>query len=168
MTTARQVYQAHPTQAEIDDVLAQRLTAALGTLNDDGSIHLTYLLFLYEEGRFLFETSSGTRKARNLAARGTASVIVEGRAATGRSLMVEAEGDARLIHVPEAHDANHRLRAKYIRPDALAAVDDAWGPIDDVTIELLPRRWRSWTGTVLRDATETSTGRDYEALWQDD
>ena len=168
MTTARQVYRAHPTQAEIDDVLAQRLTAALGTLNDDGSIHLTYLLFLYEEGRFLFETSSGTRKARNLAARGTASVIVQGRAATGRSLMVEAEGDARLILVPEAHDANHRLRAKYIRPDALAAVDDAWGPIDDVTIELTPRRWRSWTGTVLRDATETSTGRDYEALWQDD
>jgi hypothetical protein len=168
MTTARQVYRAHPTQAEIDDVLAQRLTAALGTLNDDGSIHLTYLLFLYEEGRFLFETSSGTRKARNLAARGTASVIVQGRAATGRSLMVEAEGDARLILVPEAHDANHRLRAKYIRPDALAAVDDAWGPIDDVTIELTPRRWRSWTGTVLRDATETSTGRDYEALWQGD
>jgi PPOX class probable F420-dependent enzyme len=168
MATARQVYRVHPTRAEIDDVLGQRLTAVLGTLNDDGSIHLTYLLFLYEDGRFLFETSSETRKARNLAARGTASVIVQGRAATGRSLMVEAEGDAQLIHVPEAHAANHRLRSKYVRPDALDAVDDAWGPIDDVTIELTPRRWRSWTGTVLRDATEASTGRAYEALWQDD
>jgi PPOX class probable F420-dependent enzyme len=168
MATARQVYRVHPTQEEIDDVLAQRLTAVLGTLNDDGSIHLTYLLFLYEEGRFVFETSSETRKARNLGAGGTASVIVQGRASTGRSLMVEAEGDARLIHVPEAHAANHRLRSKYIRPDALDAVDAAWGPIDDVTIELTPRRWRSWTGTVLRDATEASTGRDYEALWQDD
>ena len=152
MATARQVYRAHPTQAEIDDVLAQRLTAALGTLNDDGSIHLTYLLFLYEDGRFLFETSSETRKARNLAARGTASVIVQGRAATGRSLMVEAEGDARLIHVPGALDA----------------VDDAWGPIDDVAIELTPRRWRSWTGSVLQDTTEATTGRDYEMLWKDD
>ena len=168
MATAREIYRAHPTQAEIDDVLGQRIVAALGTLNDDGSIHLAYLLFLYEDGRFLFETSSDTRKARNLAARGTASVIVQGRAATGRSLMVEAEGAARLVGVPEAHAANHRLRAKYILPDALDAVDHAWGPIDDVTIELTPRRWRSWTGTVLRDATEASTGRDYETLWKDD
>jgi PPOX class probable F420-dependent enzyme len=168
MTTAREVYRAHPTQAEIDDVLRQRLAAALGTLNDDGSIHLTYLLFLFEDGRFLFETSSDTHKARNLAARGMASVIVQGRAATGRSLMVEAEGMARLIQVPDAHAANHRLRAKYILPDALDAVDHAWGPIDDVAIELTPERWRSWTGTVLRDTTEASTGRDYETLWKDD
>lgn len=168
MTTARDVYRAHPTQAEIEDVLGQRLTAALGTLNDDGSIHLTYLLFLFEDGRFLFETSSDTRKARNLAARGTASVIVQGRAATGRSLMVEAEGTARLIEVPDAHAANHRLRAKYIVSDALDAVDHAWAPIDDVAIELTPQRWRSWTGTVLREATEASSGRDYETLWKDD
>jgi PPOX class probable F420-dependent enzyme len=168
MTTSRDVYRAHPTQGEIEDVLGQRLTAALGTLNDDGSIHLTYLLFLFENGRFLFETASDTRKARNLAARGTASVIVQGRAATGRSLMVEAEGDARIIDVPGAHAANHRLRAKYILPDALDAVDDAWGSIDDVTIELTPSRWRSWTGSVLRDATEATTGRDYETLWKDD
>jgi hypothetical protein len=168
VATARDVYRAHPTQAEIDDVLGQRLVAGLGTLNDDGSIHLAYLIFLYEDGRFLFETSSETSKARNLAARGTASVIVQGRAATGRSLMVEAEGMARLIHAPDAQPANHRLRAKYILPDALDAVDGAWSPIDDVTIELTPRRWRSWTGTVFTAATEASTGRDYETLWKDD
>jgi PPOX class probable F420-dependent enzyme len=168
MATARDVYRAHPTQAEIDDVLGKRSVAALGTLNDDGSIHLAYLLFLFEDGRFLFETSSDTSKARNLAARGTASVIIHGRASTGRSLMVEAEGSARLIAPPDAHAANHRLRAKYILADALDAVDRAWGHIDDVAIELTPQRWRSWTGTVLAEATEASTGRDYETLWKAD
>ena len=40
MTSARDIYRAHPTQDEIDDVLGQRLSAALGTLNEDGSVHL--------------------------------------------------------------------------------------------------------------------------------
>ena len=64
MTTARDIYLAHPTQDEIDDVLGQRLVAALGSLNEDGSVHLAYLLFLYENGQFFLETASLTRKAR--------------------------------------------------------------------------------------------------------
>jgi hypothetical protein len=31
-----------------------------------------------------------------------------------------------------------------------------------------PQRWRSWTGTVLAEATEASTGHDYETLWKAD
>jgi hypothetical protein len=42
MADATTVYRAHPTQAEIDDVLALRGSAAVGTLNEDGSIHLAY------------------------------------------------------------------------------------------------------------------------------
>jgi hypothetical protein len=56
---------AHPTDGEIADVLAQRLVATVGTLNEDGSIHLAYVLFLHEDGRLYLETSSVTRKARN-------------------------------------------------------------------------------------------------------
>ncbi|HEY1387810.1 MAG TPA: hypothetical protein VGF38_04630 [Ktedonobacterales bacterium] len=40
MDEARQVYRARPTTEEIADVLSQRLEAAVGTLNEDGSIHL--------------------------------------------------------------------------------------------------------------------------------
>src|SRR5262245_23136775 len=86
-TTAAQVYRRHPEQSEIDDVLAARGVTALGTLNDDGSIHLTYLLFLYEDGRFFLETASSTRKAQNVAARRVAAdpgdgldwAVVDGR-----------------------------------------------------------------------------------------
>jgi hypothetical protein len=168
MATAREIYLAHPTQDEIDDVLGQRLTAALGTLNDDGSIHLTYLLFLFEDGRFRLETSSVTRKARNVVARPLASVLVQGTAATGRSLMIEAEGSARLIGLPEAQTVNHRLREKYIVPDAVEAVDRAWARFDDVAIQVTPMRWRSWTGTVLAETTAEALGRDYEGIWKPD
>jgi hypothetical protein len=168
MSTAEKIYRAHPTQEEIADVLGQRLAAALGTLNEDGSIHLTYLLFLYEDGQFFLETSSVTRKARNIAARGQASILVHGTASSGRSLMVEAEGTARLIELPEAHEVNHRIRAKYIVPDAVEAVDQAWARFDDVAIGIAPVRWRSWTGSVLASTTETALGRSYEAIWKPD
>ena len=168
MPTAADVYRAHPTQAEIDDVLALRGVAALGTLNEDGSIHLTYLIYLWEDGRFWLETASSTRKARNIAARGSASLLIQGRAATGRSLMVECEGTARLIEVPEAHAINHRIRAKYVLPDAVDDLDAAWGRFDDVSIEITPQQWRSRTGSILAETTEADLGRPYEDIWKPD
>jgi hypothetical protein len=168
MATAREIYRAHPTQAEIDDVLGQRLSAALGTLNEDGSVHLAYVIFLFEEGKFHVETASLTRKARNVAASGRASILVDGRAATGRSVMVEAEGTARIIGLPDANDVNHRIRDKYVASDALAALDQAWSRFDDVSIEVTPLRWRSWTGSVLAATTEASLGRPYGGIWKPD
>jgi hypothetical protein len=168
MTSANDIYRVHPTQTEIDEVLDQRLIAALGTRNDDGSIHLTYLLFLYENGRFYLETASSTRKARNVASGGIGSILVQGTASGGRSLMVSAEGSARLIDLPEADAFNHRIRAKYMVDDAVDAVDRSWGRFDDVAIEITPTRWRSWTGTGLVAATEKDLGRPYGELWLPD
>jgi hypothetical protein len=67
---AERVYRARPTSEEIEEVLGQRLVATVGTLNEDGSIHLAFVIFLHEGGRMYFETSSVTRKARNAEARG--------------------------------------------------------------------------------------------------
>jgi general stress protein 26 len=78
MADARQVYTAHPTADEIAEVLAKRLVATVGTRNEDGTIHLAYVLFLHEDGRMYFETSSLTRKVRNAEQRGWASMIVQG------------------------------------------------------------------------------------------
>lgn len=168
MATAREIYRAHPSQAEIDDVLTQRLSAALGTLNEDGSVHLAYVIFLFEDGKFYVETASLTRKARNIAARGRASILIDGRAATGRSVMVEAEGTARMVGLPEANEINHRIRQKYVVPDAVAPLDEAWSRFDDVSIELTPARWRSWTGSILAASTEASLGRPYGEIWRPD
>jgi PPOX class probable F420-dependent enzyme len=165
MADATTVYRAHPTQTEIDEVLALRASAAVGTLNEDGSIHLAFVIFLFEDGRLYFETASVTRKARNVAARPQASMLIQGAASTGRSLMVAAEGTARVIEGPEGQAINHRLRAKYIRPGALDAVDRVWGRLDDVAIEITPLRWRSWTGDVLHEETRRELEGTYEDAW---
>jgi len=86
MTDARAVYRHHPTQSEIDAVLAKRLVATIGTVNEDGSVHLAYVIFAFADGRFLVETSSVTRKARNVAARGRATILVQGAGPEGRNL----------------------------------------------------------------------------------
>jgi nitroimidazol reductase NimA-like FMN-containing flavoprotein (pyridoxamine 5'-phosphate oxidase superfamily) len=166
MVDATDVYRAHPTQEEIEDVLGQRSSAAVGTLNEGGSIHLAYVIFLYEDGRLYFETASVTRKARNAVARPQASMLIQGTASTGRHLMVAAEGAARVVDGPEAEGINHRLRAKYIQPGALDAIDRAWGRFDDVAIEITPVKWRSWNGDLLHEETEKELDGSYADAWK--
>jgi hypothetical protein len=164
-SSAARVYRARPTEAEIADVLSQRLVATVGTLNPGGTVHLAYVLFDHHDGRIYFETSSLTLKARNAQRTGQASVLVQGRAVTGRSLMVSIEGTAHVLRGTAAEDANRRLRAKYIRPEALPAVDRAWGGLDDIAIEITPQTWRSWTGRALQEETEKEISVPYGDIW---
>jgi nitroimidazol reductase NimA-like FMN-containing flavoprotein (pyridoxamine 5'-phosphate oxidase superfamily) len=167
MADAREIYRHRPTQQEIDEVLAQRLVSALGTLNEDGSVHLAYVIFLFANDHFYIETSSVTRKARNAAARERATLLLQGVGSEGRNLMVSAEGSARILRGDEAQETNRRVRAKYIRPEARDALEKAWGPIDDVSIEITPTRWRSWTGTLLHAAALEHLESDYQDAWLD-
>ncbi|MGH8914286.1 MAG: pyridoxamine 5'-phosphate oxidase family protein [Acidimicrobiia bacterium] len=169
MATAEEVYRASATIEEIENVLTQRLTATIGTLNENGSIHLAFVIFLYEGGRFFCETASVTRKARNVRERPTASFIVEGTASSGRRVMAENEGTARLIEGSEALEVNRRLRAKYITQGALDRVDAAWNTIDDVAIEITPGpRWRSWCGATFAKETAQAVGGTIDGVWLPD
>jgi PPOX class probable F420-dependent enzyme len=168
LATSREIYTDRPTDAEIDDVLAQRLTGAVGTLNADGSVHLAYVIFLVEGDRVWFETASHTRKARNAVERPTISFLVQGTASTGRHLMVAFEGDAEVVDDEGAHAIQHRIRAKYIKHEKLSDVDAAWDVMDDVAIAIVPRRRRSWTGSALATYTTNAMSGSYEDAWLPD
>ncbi len=168
MASAQDVYRDHPTAGEVESVLARRTSAAVGTLNPDGSVHLSYVIFLHDQGRIWFETSSVTRKARNLSRDGRVSILVQGTAATGRHLMTSIEGTARLLTGDEAAAAKRRLRAKYIKPEALDDIGRAWDRFDDVVVEVSPTRSRSWTGSVLHAETQRELAADYDDVWLED
>lgn len=169
MSEAESVYRAKPTQGEIQDVLSQRLTGAVATLSADGSIHLVYVIFLYEKGKIYWETASSTKKARNLAIDPTTSFLVDGTATNGTNLMVSVSGSARLVTGGEADDINHRLRAKYVTPEALPTVDEVWGAFDDIAVEVTPHRWRSWTNTAFTQATMAGFGDNPpDSVWRSD
>jgi Pyridoxamine 5'-phosphate oxidase len=83
-------------------------------------------------------------------------------------LYFETSSITRKARNAEAQELNHRLRTKYIKPAALEGVDRAWGRLDDVAVEITPKAWRSWTGSVLHEQTQQELTVAYEDAWLDD
>src|SRR5690349_3398747 len=61
------------------DILGLRLIATLGTTNEDGSILLTPVWYVYENGRLYVPTGGGSHKARNVRVRPSVTVLVDQR-----------------------------------------------------------------------------------------
>ena len=150
---AAEVYLAKPAPEEISAQLLRPLKAVVGTLNPEGSIHLAFVLFLWENDRFYFETASMTKKARNIRERPNASFAID-----PPGFMAMAEGVARIITGDEAHEINGRLRSKYLTAEAVHAVGGAWGTIDDVSVEIIPHNWRSWSSDRLIEMSQEAAG----------
>ena len=132
-------------QEKRQDLLQGRRIAALATENEDGSIHLTAVWYLYEDPHVYFATFSASRKARNAAARPKASVIVDVRTAA-EERGVSASGRVEILRGPESKRINQRIHARYMSAEALA--DPLVGPvmenIGDITLRLTPSSWVSW------------------------
>lgn len=142
-----------PTQAldpTFQELLRGRCIATLGTENSDGSIHLTAVWYLYEDGSLFIATSSKTRKARNIAARPKASLMIDARR-PGTERGVNAAGRAELISGSQSREINRRIHSRYM--SAAAISDPHVGPVfesfDDVTIRLTPVSWSAWDMAVL-------------------
>ena len=132
------------------ELLRGRYIATFGTENSDGSIHLTAVWYLFEDGCLFVATSSKTRKARNLAARPKASLMVDARK-PGAERGVTASGRVELISGDRAQEINRRLHSRYLGAAALS--DPHVGPVfasfDDVTLRLTPLSWINWDMAVL-------------------
>ena len=142
-----------PTQtldAGFQDLLSGRYIGTLGTENADGTIHLTAVWFLFEAGSLFVATSSKTRKARNAAARPTASLMVDVRK-PGKERGASAAGKVEVISGDASREINRRIHGRYLSAAALADVQV--GPVfesfDDVTMRLTPASWITWDMAVL-------------------
>jgi PPOX class probable F420-dependent enzyme len=126
-------------------LLAGKRIASLGSLNDDGSPHLTAVWYLYQDGCFFVATSSRTRKARNLFARPHATIMVESRK-PGSERGVTATGPVEIISGEKAQEWNTRIHRRYLSVAALA--DPQVGPVfaafDDICVRLQPQVWTWW------------------------
>ena len=126
-------------------LLDGRRIASLSTLADDGAPHATAVWYLFDGQTLFVSTSSRSVKARNIAQRPQASLMVDSRQAGGE-LGVTAICEASLIDGQESHEINLRIHERYLRPEALD--DPQVGPVfaafDDVTIRLRPLRWIRW------------------------
>ena len=130
--------------------LQRRLIATIATQNEDRSIHMTAVWYLYENGRFFIATSSKSRKARNAAARSSASLMIDSRT-PGKERGTTATGTIAILTGAASAEINHRIQSRYLSPAALAdpSIGGFFATFDDVTLQLTPDSWISWDMAAL-------------------
>ena len=132
-----------PTKDEkVHEFLQGRYIAALGTENQDGTIHLTAVWYLFEDGDLFVSTNSDTHKARNVEARPRVCMMVDSRK-PGSERGASTSGAAEIITSQQSQDLNSRIFSRYLSEAAIA--DPRVGPVlasmDDVTIRITPESW---------------------------
>jgi nitroimidazol reductase NimA-like FMN-containing flavoprotein (pyridoxamine 5'-phosphate oxidase superfamily) len=132
------------------DLLQGRYIATLATENEDGSMYLTAVWYLFEGGHFYIATAGTTRKARNVGARSKASLMIDARK-PGTERGIAVTGEANLIGGELAKQLNHKIHARYMSAEAIA--DPGVGPVfasfDDVTVQFKPEKWSTWNMKML-------------------
>ena len=127
------------------EFLNGRYFATLATLNEDGSIHLTPVWYLFEDECF-FVSTAADRKVRNILARPRASLVVDSRRKQGSELWVSASGTAEIIRGERSKEIGAKILQRYLTKAGLE--DSRVGPVfaaaGAVTIGLTPQSWRSW------------------------
>jgi len=136
-----------------EEILTGRLIASLGTENEDGSIHLTAVWYLFEGGCLYVATSSRSRKARNVLSRPKASLMVDTRTpASERGLVGVCT--AEVIRGESSKQINARIHRRYMSEAAMAdpRAGGTMAAMDDITLKLTPTGWYTWDMRVLDDA----------------
>ena len=142
-----------PTQTldpTLQEILRGRYIATLGTENADGTIHLTAVWYLFEDGYLFVATSSKSRKARNLATRPKASLMVDVRKPAAER-GVTAAGRVDLISGDQSREINRRIHCRYMSAAAMSDphIEPVFASFDDVTVRITPISWTGWDMTVL-------------------
>ncbi len=65
------------TDEELVSFFEQALFARLGTINEDGTIHIAPVFFKYEDGQILIATQDPSRKIRNIKRNNNVTVLID-------------------------------------------------------------------------------------------
>jgi PPOX class probable F420-dependent enzyme len=132
------------------EFLRKRHYATLATINEDGSIHLTPVQYLFENDRFYVSTAVD-RKVKNISTRPQASVLVDTRKKQGAERWVSAAGAAEIIGGEQSKEITAKISQRYLTKAGLE--DPAVGPVfaaaGEVSVCLNPNAWRSWEMKTL-------------------
>lgn len=138
-------------------VLATQSNAILATSNEDGSPHVTELLFeLDSEDRVLLPTPHNTRKVRNLRERPIATVFFFDQPG-----WTSCTGQVDIVVGEEAAALNRRNRDRLLTQAGHETIGRLLAAHEDVTLVVTPTRWLSWSSSNLTPAI-VALGGDVE------
>ena len=146
------------------DFLASQAFVTLATHDPDGSIHLVPTWYLFEDDRLYLATWSGSRKARNVAARPQVTVTVDDREAAA---WVSATGTAELLTGAVSAAINRRLWRRLMTDEGWAAIGTFLEQKEDAAIAITPERWKAWDyeSTLLAAAAAHGIPLDGADRW---
>lgn len=148
----------HGLTEEIRGYLAKQGNVILATINDDGSPHVTELLFLLDEqDRIQMPTPHNTRKYKNLQKRPVATVFFHEQPG-----WTSATGSVELWTGERATAANRLNRERLLTPAGHQTVGLMLEAHEDTTIVLTPDRWLSWNAASMMPIIE-ELGGDLDA-----
>lgn len=136
--------------ADLEALLLERHIAALGTLDEDGRVHVVPLWYRWDGDRILLPTGSRSHKGRNIARHPYASVMIHKAVAGADVAGVLIRGPVRVIEGRQARDLNRSIYLRYITPEGLAqpAVSEGLRG-DDITLSVAMDEVISWDLTGL-------------------
>lgn len=79
------------TEQEITTFLSQPLIAKLGTLNEDGTIHIVPVVFKYEKTEFIIGAQSANRRIRNIERDSKVTLLIDDPTFPFKAVLVYGE-----------------------------------------------------------------------------
>ena len=131
--------------SELRATLLAQDHVTLATINPDGSPHMTNVWFMLDEAGLVYLAApAATRKVKNVMARPRATVL-----AGWDSGWISATGSARVIRGEEAARINRRIQERLLTEAGMATLGEMNLQHEDVSIEISPTKWLSWTSDEI-------------------
>ncbi|MGI9529829.1 MAG: pyridoxamine 5'-phosphate oxidase family protein [Acidimicrobiia bacterium] len=125
--------------------VGQEARLVLGTINPDGTPHMTLVLFSLDDRDSLFlPTPHSTRKIKNVRERPPVTALI-----SVRSGWVSCYGTASVIEGAEAERVNRGVRERLLTASGLATMGAFLAAHEDATIKVTPHKWLSWSHEVI-------------------
>ena len=129
----------------LEHLLNGRHVATLGVSRPDGSLQLTPVWYLWEDGALWVPTSSEAAKTKHAAASGKAALMIDSRE-RGPLRGATTDGPCEIVGGEQAAALNRRIGFRYLSAEAMAD-PRVWEPMkirDDVVLRITPQRWYRW------------------------
>jgi len=130
----------HGLRDDLRELIERASSLVLGTINPDGSPHLTLVLFsLLADATVHIPTPHSTRKIKNIRERPEVTVLW-----TVGDGWVSCTGIAKVIGGDEAQAHNAAVRDRLLTDSGHATLGKFLAAHEDTTIEITPTKWLSW------------------------
>ncbi len=130
------------THEEIEEFLRRPLIARLGTINDDGTIHLAPVIFKYADGEFLIGTADANRRVRNIRRSPAVSLLIDDPAPPFKAVLVYGRAE---LDYEDVLPKRISIMEKYgPRQDTIRMAEGLCARWPAVTIHIKPDRMVSF------------------------